>query len=152
MLFRSRDELKEIEKEFLHDKISPFLYPGVERFFSLVPRHIYKALMTKNITEVAIAFADFLRIEEIIPEAFDKERETFRFVEENKHLKRYVIFEDCEPDFFAVMGVLNFYKRRGKIDKVTGFYVADSENKQIEKATVNIGKDFSGLANLLQSA
>ena len=152
LFLQYQDELKEIEEKFSHDKISPLLYPGVERFFSLVPRHIHKTLMTKNITEVAIAFVDFLRIEEVIPEAFNKERETIRFLEENKDLRRCLVFEDYEPDFFAIMGVLDFYKKRKKIEKATGFYVADSKDKQLKEATVNIGKDFSCLADLLQSA
>ncbi len=148
LFLNNKKELDKIVKKFKKEKINLYLYPKVSEFYSLL-QHKYKILMTRNISQIGKAFGNYLDVDEIITEAFDKESETLRFIYRNRHLKKYIIFDDYEDDLEAVVNVLKFCKRKNIVDTVSSFFVSDNFDKVNCNFDVILGRDYSGLVKML---
>ena len=106
--------------------------------------------MTRNIEEIARTFARALRIDDVIPEAWDKAKATEQFILANPWFKRYLIKGDSEEDE-DVLKVAQYYKKQGSIDDVTGIWVTPTPEKPNRRFTIHIGRDYGGIVELLQA-
>lgn len=147
---RNEDVLTRIKELFTPKEVKGSLYPGVEEFYSLLPAD--KFYVTKNIEEVARAYANVLGFAGFFSEVEDKSRLVENFILDRPGILRYGVSGDSLEDE-QMVDVLNFYYRKRKIDQPTTLYRADkpTREKMNPRFQVQIGKDRSGLVELLKS-
>ena len=153
IFLRNIEELHKIEERFSNGKVDSLLYSRVREFYKLLPKEMFKFLVTRNILEVGNAFAKGLNISIVAEEIFKKARETEQVITQSPNLRRYLVFDDYAHDFEAVLDVLQFYRDRAdkskRIESYSGIFVTDS--KVNNRAIANIGKDYSGLVEILKA-
>lgn len=141
---REQEALDETVRMFDKEMVRKSLYPGVEDFCSLVSdaRRFY---VTKNIFEVARAYADFLGFNGFYYEAANKADivEQF-FARDRPHLRFYGVEGDSGEDE-EMLAVLRFY------GKDTFGIVCSKEPVDLDSTTfdINISRDHSGLVKIL---
>jgi hypothetical protein len=126
--------------------VKKLLYPGVEEFLGGYP-DIYKCFLTRNIPEFARPFMDYLGFDYMITDVRDKGKEIARFIEENR-FEQYLVAGDFEV--MPNLRVLESYYENGTIIKPVSINVASSKRKIDERATINIGRDYRGLVELIR--
>lgn len=144
---RNKDELERVKNIFTPEKVRSTLYPGVEEFYDLLPREAIKAYVTRNIQEIALAYADILGITAIWPKQYDKFETIKQIFEKSRTKKRWLVKGDSEEDL-EMLSFLKFQKVHGKIDDVIGIYVTDE--KLNPKFDVNLFRDYTGLVRLMK--
>ncbi len=143
---KKEEELEYVKQRFSEAQVKKSLYPGVEEFYQSISGAL-KVYLTRNIPEVADAYARELGINVIIAEAFDKTEAIENYFLNNWNLKRWVVKGDSEEDA-EVLDFLEYQKRRRKIDDVVGIYVCgDSYNSKFD---INIPQDYRGLVEAMK--
>lgn len=140
---RSEEALEEVRKRFTPESVRKSLYSGVENLCRLVSG-AERFYVTRNIAEVAGAYASALGFNGFFPESDRKERIVEEYAKRNPHIVRFGVDGDSEEDAVMV-DVLRFYDK-----EVLGFYSIDKPNGEIPlKFDVSVSKDRRGLVGLL---
>ena len=141
---------KQIQRaiKLISRRIERLLYPGVQELYSLLPERMYKLYLTRNILPIGRLFAKFLNFDQVIAEVFDKAEVTAQFVEANPQFKGYFVKGDSQEDE-AILEVLEFYKRKGKIENVVSCYITNS-HKINPKFDFSIGGNYLHLVEILK--
>src|SRR3989344_793133 len=140
---RSEEALEQVRERFTLESARESLYSGVEDFCGLVAE-AERFYVTRNIAEVAKAYASALSLNGFFPESDNKEKVVEEYVKRNQHVVRFGIDGDSEEDA-GMIDVLRFYDK-----EVLGFYSMDKPNGEIHpKFDVSVSKDRSGLVRLL---
>lgn len=142
------DEREKTRRKFTSEEVQRLLYPGVRELYATLPDGMYKSYFTRTIAEVAEIFGHFLGFDVVHHEIFDKEKATTQFVERNSHLKRYFVKGDSDEDT-AMLNVLDFYRKHGRIDRIVSCYRADSPYTTNKRFSINVGKNYLGLVEIL---
>lgn len=149
LFLRNPRELERVKAKFTNERIQHWLYPGIQELYRTLPAKMYKIYFTRNIMELGETFARFLGFNQVIPEVFDKEKTTVQFIETHSQFKRYFVKGDSQEDE-AILEALEFYKEKGKIESIISCYRADSPNKMNKRFTVNLGKNYFALVEILK--
>src|SRR3989344_4423125 len=112
---RSEGALEEVRRRFTPESARESLYSGVEDFCRLVSG-AERFYVTRNIAEIAEAYAGALGFNGFFPELDNKERVVEEYVRRNSHVVRFGVDSDSEEDA-AMINVLRFYNK-----EVFGFY------------------------------
>lgn len=138
-----RERLKEL---FTPSLVSRTLFTGVAEFYqNLTAQKIY---LTRNVLEIAQAYADFLGVDKVYAERFDKSGAMEDIF--SSHPQRRWVVKGDSPEDEEVIRFLSFQKSRKKIDYVVGIYVSDSPRNQNSCFTLNIPCDYRGLVERLK--
>lgn len=140
-----------IKKEAIHNVYAAsddLIYPGVETFYSLLPKHAAKIYMTRETKELATPFYEKLSFTGMVTEAFDKELEMERFIINNPKYRSYLIKGDSDLEKSKI-DVLEFYKKKGYVKDVISIHVSETPDGADEDFCVNIGRDYRSLNNIL---
>jgi len=144
---RDPKELQKIKARFTDKNIEQLLYPGTFELYVLL-KDTYKIYITGNIEEIAQKFTNFFGFDEYMAEVFDKEKAAINLVERKPWFKNYFVKGDSKEDEL-ILNVLNFYKKKGKLESITSCCIVDCKNKINEKFDINIGKNYFGLVQIL---
>jgi|SRR3989344_525602 len=125
-------------------------YPGASEFFNLVLKGSESHLLTRNIPEITQIFKEKYGFGYAFSQAWDKVTLVAPSSFTNRP-KKYLIIGDSKEDQALVDSFTN-YERQGTIEKVTSIYVAESPSKRHlnENFTINIGRDYRGLVEILK--
>lgn len=144
---RDPEELSRIEKLFTPEYLESTLFPGVKEFYGLLPRDAIRIYLTRNIREVALAYAGYLGINEIHAEQFDKHLTIQKIIQTPYLRKRWLVKGDSDEDQ-EVLSFLKYQKTRDKIDDVVGIYV--TEEKLNPRFDINLFQDYRPLVELMK--
>ena len=142
---RNEDALAEVQRLFTPEYSRQSLYPGVEEFCGLVS-DAQRFYVTRNIAEVASAYASILNFDGFFPESYNKEKVVEKYLKRNPHVQKYGVEGDSEEDGVMV-DVLQFY---GK--EVIAFYSTETIQEESFDPWFNyvIEKDRTFLVDLLK--
>lgn len=129
-------------------KIESLIFDGVKEVYNAIPK-AYKVYITRNIAEIAQVFADYLGFNEVLAKKFDKGKTVDEFICSHNFIN-YFLKGDSKEDEQA-LDVLEFYKRKGKVNNIISCYLSNSMNDFNSKFTINVIGGYSGLVSLLQS-
>jgi hypothetical protein len=144
---RSPESMKEIQQIFTDEKIERTLFPGVEDFYSLLPAEKY--YVTRNISEVAKVYANYLKFQDYFSESDSKGKVVEDFILKNPQIEHYGVSGDSEDDQ-EMVDVINFYSKRKPIELLVSLYITNSRNKLNDSFLVNISRDRTGLVELIR--
>ena len=140
---RGEEALEYVRRLFTPESARKSLYSGVEDFCGLVSG-AERFYVTRNIAEVAEAYAGALGFNGFFPESDNKEGVVEEYVRRNSHVVRFGVGGDSDKDA-AMIDVLRFYDK-----EVLGFYSMDKPNDEVHpKFDFYVSKDRSGLVELL---
>ncbi len=146
--FLSNPSLRQAAAElYTEEKVRSSLFPGVPELYALLPAEKY--YLTRNIREITVSYAQALNFRGFFAEVENKEAFVERFVAGNRY-KRYLLREDNYVSG-TVLEVLHSCERRQVIDYAIGIYRADTPGKNRHGFDVEVGKDHTGLVELLKS-
>ncbi len=146
------EEVAYLQKRYTAEFAAQTAYPYTDLFFHSLPLDMVKVCVTRNIREVGEAYQKALGIDRVVSEAFDKELAIEDLVEvEYAEWTRYILMGDSEEDERMLVR-LKEMEKAGLVDEVTSIYVASSPSNLNPHFDVNIGRDYFGLAMLLQNA
>lgn len=140
---RSEKALEDVTKSLTDERIAASLYNGVREFYQLLPA--MKIYVTRNILQVAKAYAQYLGFHTIMPEAEEKGIIAERFIQEHPNITRYGCGGNSKEDE-SMSDILHFYQNQGKIKAIT----LHTGKKPNEAFDISIGKDRSGLVKILK--
>ena len=146
---RNPEELEKIKKKYTPEFIASTFYPGVLEFYRLLAKNIIKVYSTRNIKEIVDAYKEAAKFHEALPEQFDKVRALEDICNRYPNLRRLIIKEDYRGGE-GVLEFLNYMARKGAIDYFVSIYVASSPKDINPKSDITIGRDYTGLVNLLK--
>ena len=147
LFLRESSELDYIKCKFTEERIRKSLLPRVEEFYRNLPSKSYKVYITRNIKELADAYAKMLDLNLVIAEAFNKWKEVEKLFPEYGRYKNWLIKGDSEEDV-EVLDFLKLKKRKHHIDDVVGIYVCGhSYNPNFD---INIPQDYTGLVRAMK--
>ena len=140
---RSEEALGDVKRIFTPESAKDSLYSGVEDFCGLVSG-AERFYVTRNIAEVAEAYANALGFNCFFPESYNKGKVVEEYVKKNPNVASFGVDGDSEEDA-TMIEVLRFYDK-----EVLGFYSMDKPNGEMHpKFDVSVSKDRSGLVQLL---
>lgn len=150
LFLRKKRGIKKAGEYFNEKRVREFLYPGVEEFYGILGRR-YKVYLTRNIREVGEKFGGVLGFDEVQGEVLDKAKALEEFVKGHP-FDWYLVKGDSEEDE-EMLEVLKYFLRKRKIQGYFGCYVAEEagEGKMNPNFGVNIGRDYSGLVEILKN-
>lgn len=137
------DTRNKLREQWSPDVVSKSLYPGVQDFCREVS-HAWRLYVTRNIAEVAEAFAETLHFTGYVPEAGAKEHVVERFVRQHPGFDVYGVEGDSECDG-AMADVLRFYNK-----EVIAICSMDKPREPARVFDVSVSKNRKGLVDLLQ--
>jgi len=145
---RKKRALKDLKEIFTEEKVKKSLYKDVERFYRALPADKY--YITRNVREVVEAYAGYLGFKGTFPEADDKGKIVESFINGNPGIKRYGCSGDSIEDE-CVIDVLDFYRKKGKIEDTIGVYVTEKpeESHTNNKFEVQVSKERGALLEIL---
>jgi len=138
------DVRRRIREQWSPEMVQQSLYPGVQDFCSEVS-HAWRLYVTRNIEEVAEAFAEALDFEKYVAEAGAKERIVEHFVREHPGFDSYGVEGDSECDGMMAE-VLRFYNK-----DVIAICSMDKPREPVRMFDVSVSKNRQGLVDILQS-
>lgn len=146
---QDEEEIEKAVSLFNQKIIEASLYPGVKKFYQLLP-HQHKVYLTRNIQAIGMVYGRFLGFQEVKGEVFDKGKGLGEFIRQNS-FRRYLIKGDSGEDEI-MLDFLEFYLKKRKIDDYVSCYRADkpTKNEINSRFNVNLGKDYSGLVEILK--
>ncbi|MBS3147020.1 hypothetical protein J4471_04980 [Candidatus Woesearchaeota archaeon] len=127
-------------------------YPGASDFFNLVLKSSDSHLLTRNIPEITEIFREkygfsyafsqtWNKVALVVPSLFTNRQEKYLIIGDSKEDQRLVDkLKPCEGTIGS--------------GKVTSIYVAESPNERHlnEHFTINIGRDYRGLVDILRNS
>lgn len=149
LFLRDHKEIKRAKEKLTNDEIERLLYPGIQELYKILSPKMYKVYFTRNILPIGWLFYKFLEFDEVIAEVFDKGKATAQFVKNNPQFKTYFVKGDSIEDK-DILDVLEFYKRKGRIENVVSCYRANSEKKINRRFDVNVGGNYLKLVEILK--
>lgn len=147
---RNPKELEKLKQKYTPEFVASKFYQGVIDFYRLMSPNMIKIYLTRNIKEVAEAYKQSASFDEVMAEQFDKENSIKRISHRYPERRRFVVKGDS-PEDEQMLKVLIHGKQRGKFNQVTSIYVADSANHLNPNFDINIGRNYKGLVELLQT-
>lgn len=145
LFLRDREALAEIENFFDQERVKQSLYQGVEEFFRLLP--VPRYYVTRNIAEVARAYAAFLEFRGSIAEAVNKEKAVEKIVRESPFIDIYGVDGDSEEDG-VMIDVLKHYRK-----EVVSFQSMNAPDweKVDRRFDYAVSKDRTSLVDIIKS-
>ncbi len=147
---RTPEERMSAGEYFAPDFVSKLLYPGVRDFYSILPESMNKSCVTRNVEEVALRFTRPLGMNSVVAEAFYKPAIVELMVKTAPWRKKYLLVGDSVDDEEA-LDVLKSIKKKGFIDFVFSIWVCKSPNDANEEFDISIGRNYSGLVEILKA-
>jgi len=147
---RNPKELEKLKQKYTPEFVASKFYQGAMDFYGLMPLNMIKIYLTRNIKEVAESYKQSASFDEVMAEQFDKENSIKRISQKYPERRKFIVKGDS-PEDEQMLKVLIHEKQRGKLDQVTSIYVADSQNHINPNFDVNIGRNYKGLVELLQT-
>jgi len=150
---RTKGSIDKVKNFFTEEVVKASLYPGVEEFYSLMDSFstaVDKYYLTRNIAEVAQAYAQVLGFNGFFSETEDKCKIVEKFIKDHPEILRYGFAGDSLEDEEAV-DVLNHYLHQGTIESVVTLYRGDKPiEEKMKKFLVQVPKDRTGLVEILK--
>jgi hypothetical protein len=125
---------------FTPEVVQKSLYPGVEEFCR---GRGFRTYVTRNISEVAAAYARFLDFGNMITEAYDKGKAIENFLVEKPWIKKVGIEGDSEEDG----EMISVAKRRGL--EIVSIYSMDKPGEMDSRFDYAVSKSRMGLLGML---
>jgi hypothetical protein len=143
---RNPQELERIAQIFNPAAINESLFPGVIQFYQSLSLSCSKVYVTRNIGEIASAYALELGIDQLYSETYDKRKVLENLVNSNPQCRRWIVKGDSDEDT-EMLDYLRFKKKNRKIDDVVGIKVAKS--KPDPDYDLTLFRDYRGLVELI---
>lgn len=142
---RKEDALQRIREMFSPEQVVPMLYPGVADYVRAL-QHKHCFYVTRNIAEVADAFAQVLGIPHSFPETMKKEHIVENFVAQHHETLHFGVDGDSDEDA-AMIDILRHHKKY-----VVGVYSMDSKYGHLNQLfDIATSKDRTTLVGLLRT-
>ena len=126
-------------------------YPGATEFFGILLKERPGYLITRNIKEVAEIFREQYNFRQTIAEAANK-KILGMFFPFSRQYKNYLVIGDSKEDQDFVDTLNEYAQTTEWLNSVTSIYVAESSNERHlnENFTINIGRNYTGLVEILE--
>jgi hypothetical protein len=135
-----------IDRLLTPEKVSDLLYPAVREFYAAFGAEKY--LVTRNLERIAYRYSKVLPYAGYFHEVPDKAALIESFLKARPEVKRYGSGGDSAEDGLAA-DLLDFYHRRGAIEKPLCLFRADRPGAFHGSFNVFVGKNRSGLSGIL---
>jgi hypothetical protein len=150
---RTTDWLKQeafesLEAFFTPQRIVLLLYPGVREFYASFGARKY--LVTRNIERIAYRYSKVLPYTEYYYEVCDKAAVVEAFMALYPEVRFYGSGGDS-PEDAAVAELLDYYWRKGRIEKPLCLFKAHSPRALDPSFNIYVGKNRTGLVEILKS-
>jgi hypothetical protein len=127
-------------------RIVSLLYPGVREFYASFGARKY--LVTRNIERIAYRYSKVLPYTEYYHEVHDKASIVEAFMALYPEVRRYGSGGDS-PEDAAVAEILDYYWRKGRIEKPLSLFRASTPRVLNPSFNVYVGKNRLGLAGII---
>lgn len=124
---RNIGSLTRITQRYTDNYAKQHLYPDVLEFYKALPPNVVKILVTRNTGRIAESYCKALNFNRAYERQHDKNATIEQILREYPLAKSFVLFGDDGADEM-MLNFLRKQQKEGRIDSVTGIYVARSSS------------------------
>jgi len=136
--------LTRISQKYTDNYAKKNLYPEVLEFYKALPSNITRILVTRNAKRIAEAYRKALNFDLAYAREYDKRATIEKILGKYTEAKKFVIVGDNFTDERMLI-FLRAQQKKGRIDNVTGIFVAGPPSRCNKNFDVNIGKHYGAL-------